>query len=237
MPDVILTSWFGCRWFGIAALSADPPGLCLDDTVCAREDKQCDIMNKTQVLRCSGGIDSSNTYGRCIPQPPPPPVVTPCERCSRCLAAARLLVASTFNASTATPTTLSTDFYSWCSGRGYALASCRAVQTAITSSMKGNLARRAGALCQRLEDCAASVALDASCALSVAGVGNNTAPVAGRLDMCTVEGVSAGQQVAGLGESCTPSQETVYFLLLPFNPGTTNLLLACWLHAVHLLEL
>lgn len=160
---------------------------------------QCDTTNTTQVLRCSGGLDTSFTYGRCIPKPPPPPVVAPCQRCSHCLSAARLLVSTTFNASTATPTKLSTDFYNWCSGRGYALASCRAVQTAITSSMNGNLARRAGALCQRLEDCPA----DASCALSVAGAGNKTAAVSGRLDTCTLEGVSGGQQVAGLGECST----------------------------------
>jgi hypothetical protein len=161
-------------------------------------------MNKTQVLRCSGGLDTSNTFGRCIAKPPPPPVVTPCERCGRCLTAARSLVSSTFNSS-ATPTTLASSFYTWCSGQGYALASCRSIQTAITSSYKGNLARRAGALCQRLEECASTVAADATCGLAVnfAGPGNNTARVSGSLDSCTVEGVSGGRQVAGLGRSNT----------------------------------
>lgn len=160
------------------------------------------MMNTTQVLRCSGGLDTSFTYGRCIPKPPPPPVITPCERCSRCLTAARTLVSSTFNSS-ATPATLASSFYTWCSAQGYALASCRSLQTAITSSFKGNLARRAGALCQRLDECAASVASDATCALAVntAGLTNNTARVSGALDSCTVEGVSGGQQVSGLGRS------------------------------------
>lgn len=169
--------------------------------MCAKDGKQCDIQNSTQVLRCSGGLDTSSTYGRCIPKPPPPPAVTPCERCSRCMGAARMLVSSTFNASTATGTQLSTEFYTWCSTRGFALASCRSVQAAIATSMKGNLARRAGAICQRLEACAASLVGDTACTLAVAGVGNNTAVVSSPLDMCTVEGVSGGQQVAGLGKS------------------------------------
>lgn len=157
-------------------------------------------MNKTQVMRCAGGLDTSSSYGRCVPKPLPPPELTPCERCSRCLTAARVLVSATSASTTATPTALSSDFYSWCSGRGYALASCRSVQASITTSMSGNLARRAGALCQRLEECHASVASDLTCGLAVSGTGNSSSPVSGRLDLCTVEGVSGGQPVAGLGE-------------------------------------
>lgn len=182
--------------------TTDPAGLCLNDTVCATTNQQCDIMNKTQVLRCSGGLDSSSSYGRCIAKPPPPPVLTPCERCLRCLTAARVSVAAAVNASAATPTSLASSFYSWCSSRGSALSVCRAVQTAVSGSLNGNLARRTGALCQRLEECPASVASDSTCGLSVTAVGNSNSsgPVTGRLDMCTVEGVSGGQQVAGLSE-------------------------------------
>lgn len=158
-------------------------------------------MNKTTVLRCSGGIDSSSTYGRCVPKPPPPPVVTPCERCLRCLTTVQTPVSAAVANASAAPAALADSFYTWCSSRGYALSSCRAVQTAISSSMRGNLARRAGALCQRLQECPATIASDTSCGLSVSGVGPNaTSPVTGRLDMCSVEGVSGGSQVSGLGE-------------------------------------
>jgi hypothetical protein len=184
---------------------ADPPGLCLNDTICAKDGGQCDTMNKTQVLRCSGGLDTSTTYGRCVPKPPPPPTLTQCERCSRCLTAAGAFVSSTFNSSTATSTKLGSDFYTWCSGRGYPLASCVSLQAAIAGSYMGNLARRAGALCQRLQDCPAAVAADSSCGLSMAAAassGNATRPVTGRLDLCSVEGVTGGQQVAGLSKCC-----------------------------------
>lgn len=201
-------------------MPADPPGLCLNDTICTKDGKQCDIQNSTQVMRCSGGLDTSSTYGRCIPRPPTPPAVTPCERCSRCLGVARMLVSSTFNASTATGMQLSVEFYTWCSTRGFALASCRSVQMAIAASMKGNLARRAGALCQRLEECPASVAADAACTLAVAGVWNNTPVVSGPLDMCTVEGVSGGQQVAGLGKSSVGAAECL-------QKHTTSLHVCC----------
>jgi hypothetical protein len=166
-------------------------------------------MNKTQVLRCAGGLDTSTTYGCCIPKPPPPPTLTQCERCSRCLTAAGTFVSSTFNSSTATSAKLGSDFYTWCSRQGYPLASCLSLQTAIAGSYMGNLARRAGALCQRLQDCPAAVAADAGCGLSMAAAGssgNATRLVTGRLDLCSVEGVGGGQQVAGLSEYCSSNQ-------------------------------
>lgn len=154
-------------------------------------------MNQTQVLRCTGGLDSSSTYGRCVAKPAPAPVLSPCDRCSACLTGARSLVSATAVATNATAAGVAESFYSWCSARGYALASCRMVQSAVAASLKGNLGRRAGALCNRLGECAASIAADTTCQPAVAAVGANGTVVRGSLDTCTVEGVSGGSQVTG----------------------------------------
>jgi hypothetical protein len=179
---------------------------------------QCNTSNTTRVLRCTAGLDTATSYGLCVAKPPPPPVVTPCERCSSCITAIRGVVDAA-NASTSQPAaTLAANFYSWCSAQNvYALTSCRAVQTSISSSFNGNLARRAGALCTRLGECASSLAADSTCrittasnatsatggnATSATGANSTTANVSsvslsGQLDVCTVEGLSTGGQVQG----------------------------------------
>lgn len=61
---------------------------------------------------------------------------------------------------------------------------CRAISGEIAFSYKGNLARRAGALCARLGNCVGEAAL-ASCNVS------GTA----RLDLCTQQGYVGGQSI------------------------------------------
>jgi hypothetical protein len=200
-------------------LAGAPAGRCLADADCS-VDMQCNTSNTTRVLRCAAGLDTATSYGLCVAKPPPPLVVTPCERCSSCITAIKGVVDAA-NASASQPAaTLAADFYAWCSAQNaYALTSCRAVQTSISSSFNGNLARRAGALCMRLGECASSVAADSACKITTGGgnatsgnatsgnstPGNSTsgnatvvtAALTGKLDVCTVEGVSTGAQVQG----------------------------------------
>jgi hypothetical protein len=178
---------------------------------------QCNISNTTRVLRCTAGLDTATSYGLCVAKPPPPPVVTPCERCSSCITAIRGVVDAANASSNQPAATLAANFYIWCSAQNvYALTSCRAVQTSISSSFNGNLARRGGALCTRLGECASSLASDAACRITtasnatsatggnatLAAGGNATAAggsvsMTGQLDVCTVEGLSTGSQVQG----------------------------------------
>jgi hypothetical protein len=65
------------------------------------------------------------------------------------------------------------------------------LEKSVSGSYKGNLARRAGAICRVLGECDAGLATNATCALTAAGK-NST------LSECTVEGISSGAAVAGI---------------------------------------
>jgi hypothetical protein len=72
---------------------------------------------------------------------------------------------------TIAPAELASNFYAACSTANYTLAACTSVATAIASSYKGNLARRAGALCLRMGKCTSSLSTDTTCMLSSAATG------------------------------------------------------------------
>jgi hypothetical protein len=93
---------------------------------------------------------------------------------------------------TTTPSTQAADFYTSCSANNFELAVCSKLQAVISSSYKGNLARRAGALCTRLGACSTSAAYT----VSVASNASAAIILTGAPDACTVEGVAGGAQVA-----------------------------------------
>jgi hypothetical protein len=84
----------------------------------------------------------------------------------------------------------------WCSSQSaYSSGQCRSLQEAISKSLNGALGLRAGAVCTRLgqcKDCDGAVTL-----------GSVSSP----LDICTLEGVTPGTQLAGTyagtGEACS----------------------------------
>lgn len=186
-----------------------PAGACLKDADCGDANQQCDLSSRIAVWKCSGGLDTATPYGKCVAKPPPPPQVTPCERCGMCIGAIRQSAEAAALNSTIEPANLGQRFYASCSSSNYSLTACREVQAAIASSYAGNLARRAGALCARLGECASSLSTDATCTLSTTATAAAAAPaqatadeataavtVRGTLDVCTIEGVSAGRWVA-----------------------------------------
>ena len=180
---------------------------------------QCNTGSSSRVLRCSGGLDTATSYGLCVTKPPPPPAVTSCARCASCITAIKGAVDAANASSSASSSTLAASFYEWCSAQNtYALTSCRTVQSSISSSYNGSLAKRAGALCTRLGECSSSLAADSACRITTGGNAANAATAAdatnatgggnatsvasaaaltGQLDVCTVEGVSTGTQVQG----------------------------------------
>jgi hypothetical protein len=127
------------------------------DADCSSNNLQCHTRNVTNLasyFTCSGGLDDTTIYGLCIPKPAPASG-TAQQLCSACLSAVRPLVDQAVATVSVAPATLSEQFYQVCSAKGYALAECSRVQAAITMSYRGNLARRAGALCIRLNQCSA----------------------------------------------------------------------------------
>ncbi|KAF8061401.1 hypothetical protein HT031_004492 [Scenedesmus sp. PABB004] len=151
---------------GGSQLSVPAAGACLRDAGCAAGE-QCDLSNVTTVYSCSGGLDSAVTFGRCVAKPVVDAAVPPCTRCGACVAALRPSTeAAALNASL-TPAALGSAFYSACSAGNFSLEACRNVQAQVAASFRGNLARRTGALCMRLGECAASLATDAGCTITV----------------------------------------------------------------------
>lgn len=209
--------------------TAQPPAAdarCLVDADCA-SGQQCDaktVANQQNYYTCSGGIDTSTTYGKCVAVPTRPQV-TPQQMCNSCLVSVRTFVDGILNQTTLTATQLSNQFYTACIANNYTLAACGRVQTAILAN--GNLARRTGSLCIRMGECSTSGGYTVTAVSSAAPVvvsapapspspapaSNDTnttaapapAPAApagpamltGALDTCTVEGVVDGALVDG----------------------------------------
>jgi hypothetical protein len=133
---------------------------------------QCDRSRALTSYLCQGGLDTEVKRSTCIAKPPPvDATIPPCTRCGLCLNNIRASVEIAALNTTIAPAELASNFYTACSAANYSLTACASVQAAITSSYKGNLARRAGALCLRLGECSSSLTTDATCVLSSAATG------------------------------------------------------------------
>ncbi|KAF6251912.1 hypothetical protein COO60DRAFT_1674268 [Scenedesmus sp. NREL 46B-D3] len=132
-------------------------------------DMQCDRSDVKFSYRCQAGLDTEVKRGTCVAKPPPvDTTIPPCTRCGLCLNNVRASVEIAALNTTTTPAELATNFYTACSAANYSLAACSSVQAAIASSYRGNLARRAGALCLRMRECTGSLSTDSTCVLSSA---------------------------------------------------------------------
>lgn len=114
---------------------------------------QCNTKNTSNYYTCSGGLDTTLTFGLCVAKPVAA-TGTPQELCNTCLSNLRPLVNRAVNSTLAlSSSSLATEFYDLCASKGYSLTACARVQSAISASYSGNLVRRAGALCIRLGEC------------------------------------------------------------------------------------
>lgn len=149
------------------------------------------------MCRCEGGLDTCEDVGTCTLKPPPPPVMTRCQTCNRCINNVTIGFINSLSVN-ATPVAAATALNTWCRTTGRDAAHCSAVQKLISSSNLGNLARRPGALCTRLGECDAAV--DTGCTISPPGT-----TLRGILDVCSQEGVAGGATLpgtfAGTGET------------------------------------
>lgn len=160
------------------------------------------------VCKCINGADSCDDFSTCQPKavpaaaPAAPAVVlSPCEACTQCIKGLQGFVSD--QGSSRDGGVQATAFLSKCVSTfkpGDPLG-CRNISTAISYSLDGNLAKRAGALCAKLGNCSADVleggAARSSCSITIPGVS------IGRPDLCAAEGVTGGSMrlpVAGSSE-------------------------------------
>jgi hypothetical protein len=162
---------------GISSTANLPAGTCRKTSDCGAATHMCSMgPSVTQRLcTCSNGRDSCEVVGQCVE--------TPCKRCSDCVSHLQAYVSS--QSVDATPTAIGDAFYSACTS--YPLnrpaPMCLKVRTFILFSKRGNLGRRAGALCSMLDACGAGVGPECNI---------TTGSVTGSFDPCTIEGVRGG---------------------------------------------
>lgn len=149
----------------------------------------------------------------------PPPVVhkqrlSDCDKCKRCLSWASAFTAATTTTESDNGLELATAFLPVCTTNLTAndMVKCRTLAGAIAFSYNGNLAKRAGALCFRLGDCAGEAATS-KCSVTEGK----------QLDLCTAEGwkdataltlPAAGEDVKGACVGAA-SRFVLHFVLHP----------------------
>jgi hypothetical protein len=211
---------------------------------------QCDRSQVLVSYRCQGGFDTEVKRGTCVAKPPPiDTTIPPCTRCGLCLNNVRASVEIAALNTTIAPAELASNFYTACSTANYSLTACASVQAAITSSYKGNLARRAGALCLRLGECSSRLTTDAACMLSSAATGAIVidavaAPVAAaaNLTVNATEAINATETVnatetmdanANIADNATDANATTSnATVIPAIPLVRGMLDACTVEGV-----
>lgn len=157
-----------------------------NNSTCQPPYLQCNTAR--QACTCTAGVDTC--YGYCID--------TPCGACNKCVTSVRGLMTDTHLALVNTNKAAIADAWSkFCTNTLQRTAtSCEFVKMQILASTGGNLGKRAGMICQLLQDCAS---IPSDCRLQPAITGAATAS----LDLCTVGGTAAGVQIPGVQSTAT----------------------------------
>lgn len=119
-----------------------PTGSCMVDANCSTPGTFCSRTSTHRACTCTTGTGDVMCEVRGMCQP------TPCKVCSDCVAELQSYVAATTDNRTAVAST----FVEVCISNNSATA-CASTAASIASSNKGNLGRRAGALCSMLGEC------------------------------------------------------------------------------------
>jgi hypothetical protein len=175
---------FGFTPTALPSTACTPGGA---NSTCQLPYLQCN--SAQQACTCAGGNDTC--YGYCID--------TPCGACNKCVASVRTF--TELNKANSDAAAVATAWSTFCTSTFQRTpTSCEFVKGRILASKDGNMGQRAGMICQLLQDCAA-VPSDCRLQRSVAG----STPAA--LDLCTVDGTVAGDQVPGVQstETFTPA--------------------------------
>jgi hypothetical protein len=130
-----------------------------------------------------GAVDVDLAYGKCV--------YTPCTKCRLCLAAMGPHVGSATLQATPDAASVADQFFSFCKtlvDTNRTTAACEVAANATRLSFQGNAGKRAGFICQNLQEC---VSLPPTCSLAATGVAT--------LDLCTTTGVNTSStQVPGV---------------------------------------
>lgn len=138
------------------------------------------------------GIDSCDTLNTCQAPPTPKPTLqmTPCQKCEECLNNTLSFVnAIDALGNAADPKEASATFMTRCTMNltSNNVLACKPVADAIFYDIR--LARRSGAICQRLGMCAPELAAGSACNMTVG-------TKSGRLNLCLKDGVGASTAAA-----------------------------------------
>lgn len=177
----------GASLAGVAASTALPPGMCQNTTDCNSADLTCmvNLASAQQLCTCTNGTDTCIPLGTCR--------ATDCASCGQCVAATK-----PFAQQQALVTNASAIAQAWtpfCATTGRSNNACAVVAPQIAASFAGNLGKRAAALCNQLQECAAD--MGANCSITSSTLGVNT-PLKGPIDLCSAEGVTNGTVVMGI---------------------------------------
>ena len=167
-----------------------PKGQCQVSADCDSADLMCSLTTTvTQSCSCTNGYDKCVDMGMCIP--------TPCKACNNCLQEWQVFVNSSALVDNATA--LAGAIKASCLHSKRSEALCGAAAAATAASYGGNLAKRAGSICSKLQECDA-VALGPSCLLSGKVTADNRPlqAAATNMSLCTLEGLPGGTIVPGI---------------------------------------
>jgi hypothetical protein len=85
--------------------------------------------------------------------------------------------------------------------KNFSLLACSQLKTAVSYTSRGNLGKRAASLCKQLGECGQQLLQEGAeakaCTLAVTSLQNPSINVTGSVDLCAMEGVAGGMQVAG----------------------------------------
>lgn len=117
---------------------------CTKNADCTAEGNFCSMATPERVCSCSAatGVVSCEMRGSCKS--------TPCKVCSDCVASWQGHISGTSSGNSAT---VASAFQAACSSAAYPGVVCKSTTGFITSSNKGNLGLRAGAICSMLGEC------------------------------------------------------------------------------------
>lgn len=126
------------------ASGTKPPNSCQADGDCSTSGSFCSMATQTRVCSCTNdtGVVGCEMFGTCEK--------TPCKVCSDCVVDLQGHVSSTLGDH---GTAVAGAFQTTCVDKGNAASMCAASAAYIQSSNRGNLGRRAGAICSMLGKC------------------------------------------------------------------------------------
>ena len=162
-----------------------PTGRCFLSEDCRSTDLMCSMSGTTvKACACADGSDTCRDLGSCIP--------TPCKACSNCLVEWRMFAWA--NLDTMAAATIASVFKTACDASGRNTTLCGEVQAAVAASRDGAMAKRAGHICRRLNECDITN-LGTSCVVSARTLdGRVLSTPLSNLSSCTLEGLPGETQ-------------------------------------------